>query len=104
MVYKIRSKVNGLFYKAGIWQATKEGKIWTTIGRVKSALAGRSVESVNQLEVIEYELVERKRYKIVEKERVDKWKTKVFDLVDDSSNEKINVQPPDVSSPDWSKI
>jgi hypothetical protein len=92
MVYKIRSKVNGLFYKAGIWQATKE------------ALAGRSVESVNQLEVIEYELVERKRYKIVEKERVDKWRSKVFDLVDDSSNEKINVQPPDVSSPDWSKI
>ena len=60
-VYKIRKKPEaewnaGLFKKAGTWDWSKDGKIWTSARNLKLHLTQRSLKSDE--EIIEYDLVE----------------------------------------------
>lgn len=64
--FRIQNRVTGLYSKGGnsaYWLPwTKKGKIWTGIGYVKAYLSSAAkVGSIDNLEVVEYELVEVKR-------------------------------------------
>lgn len=103
-VFRIMNKANGQFYMAGLWRtSTKDGKIWAAKGRVQSALAGTRPENAAMMEIIEYELVEKKRYVPIPKDR-DSWR-RTYTLVETPDQEITQKIPvPDSTSPDWSKI
>lgn len=64
-IYRIRNRETGLFSTGGkhpTW--SKNGKIWKTLGHVKSHMSQVShlfiEEYISQSEVIEYEVIEKK--------------------------------------------
>lgn len=73
LVYKIENRSRaGQFRKAGVFhsQWSRAGKIWDTIGKLRSMITsviniGRS-DQFSEWEIVEYEMVERARYRVDE--------------------------------------
>jgi hypothetical protein len=65
--YKIRNRKTGLFHKGGVYEVwSKEGKTWTTLGKLRSMLtmnspddAGYGGKDMTDWEIIEYEVTEK---------------------------------------------
>ena len=92
-----------------IFMTTNRKKIWKAIGHVKSALAtyNKNPDVYNDIQVIEYEMIEKKRYNIICRNPEEKYGLRKFDLVSTkdrvSESEPIIQETPDQNI-DWSKI